>query len=85
MESWCGRWNIKVNEDKTQAIYFSRRLVTVEACLTLNGWKIPFVNQVKYLPVTSDRNITWRFHTEMIEAMGFRTFIRVYPLFKSER
>jgi hypothetical protein len=23
--SWCQRWNIKINEGKTQAIYFSRR------------------------------------------------------------
>jgi hypothetical protein len=25
VESWCERWNIKINEDKAQAIYFSRR------------------------------------------------------------
>jgi hypothetical protein len=23
IEAWCERWNIKINEDKTQAIYFS--------------------------------------------------------------
>jgi hypothetical protein len=23
IETWCERWNIKINEDKTQAIYFS--------------------------------------------------------------
>jgi hypothetical protein len=28
--------------------------------------------------------ITWELHIEMIEAKVFRTFIRVYSLFKSE-
>jgi hypothetical protein len=23
MESWCERWNIKINKDKTLAVYFS--------------------------------------------------------------
>jgi hypothetical protein len=29
--------------------------------------------------------MTWRLHIEMIEAKAFRTFIRIYSLFKSER
>jgi hypothetical protein len=29
--------------------------------------------------------MTWRLNIEMIEAKGFRTFIRLYSLFKSER
>jgi hypothetical protein len=32
-----------------------------------------------------DKKITWRLHIEMIEAKAFRTFIRIYFLFKSER
>jgi hypothetical protein len=26
MEEWCEKWNIKINEDKTRAVYFSKRL-----------------------------------------------------------
>jgi hypothetical protein len=44
-----------------------------------------FVNSVKYLGVISDKRMTWRLHIEMIEAKVFRTFIRLYSLFKSER
>jgi hypothetical protein len=33
VESWCERWNIKINEDKAQAIYFSRRHWPVETVL----------------------------------------------------
>jgi predicted transcriptional regulator len=83
IETWCERWNIKINEDKTQAIFFSHRIRTPEAHLTLNGRNIPFVNHVKYLGVIFDKRITGRLHIEMIEAKVFRTFIRIYSLFKS--
>jgi hypothetical protein len=47
MEAWCERWNIKINEDKTQAIYFSHRRAPVGTHLTLKGRNIPFVKEVK--------------------------------------
>jgi hypothetical protein len=68
IEKWCEHWNIKVNEDKTQAIYFSHRIRPPESHLTLNGRNIPFVNHVKYLGVIFDKRITWRLHIEMTEA-----------------
>jgi hypothetical protein len=82
---WSERWNIKINEDKTQAIYFSHRFRPPEAHLTLSEGNIPFVNHVKYLGVIFDKRITWRLHKEIIEAKAFRTFIRIYSLFKSKR
>jgi hypothetical protein len=36
-------------------------------------------------PVYRDKIMTWRLHIEMIEAKAFRTFLRLYSLFKSER
>jgi hypothetical protein len=51
----------------------------------LNGRNIPLVNSLKYLGVIFDKKITWRPHIEMNEAKAFRTFIRVYALFKIER
>jgi hypothetical protein len=56
-----------------------------DSSLTLNGRNIPFVNSAKYLGVVFDKKGTWRLHIEMIEAMAFRTFIRIYSLLKSER
>jgi hypothetical protein len=67
------------------AIYFSDRIRPPDFILTLNGQDIPFVNSVKYLPVIFDEKITWRIHIETIEAQAFRTFIKIYPIFKSER
>jgi hypothetical protein len=83
--AWCKHWNIKINEDKTRAIYFTRRNRPSDSLLTLNGWNIPLVNSVKYLGVLFDKRVTWRLHIQMIEAKAFRTFIRIYSLFKSER
>jgi hypothetical protein len=51
----------------------------------MNGWNISFLNHVKYLGVIFEKKITWGLYIEMIEAKTFRTFIRVYSLFESER
>jgi hypothetical protein len=85
MEAWCERWNIKINEDKTQSIYFCHRRRPVRTHLTLKGRNIPFVKQVKYLGVISDNRVTWRQHIDSIVTKDLRTFIRFYSLLKSER
>jgi hypothetical protein len=48
MSAWCERWEIKINDNKTQAIYFSHQMRPPDSLLTLNGRNIPFVNSVKY-------------------------------------
>jgi hypothetical protein len=85
VEQWSKRWNIKINEVKTQAIYFFHRIRPSESLLTLNGRNIPFENNVKYLGVIFDKKIAWRPHIELIEAKAFRAFITTYYLFKSIR
>jgi hypothetical protein len=85
IETWCERWNIKITEDKTQVIYFSQRISSLEAHLILYGRNIPFVNHVKYLGVISENRITWKLHIEMTEANAFKTFIRMYHVLKNER
>jgi hypothetical protein len=46
MEALCERWNIKINEDKTQEIYFCHSCRPPASRLTLNGRIIPFVNDI---------------------------------------
>jgi hypothetical protein len=84
MVEWSKRWNIRINEDKMQAIYFSHKIRPPESLLTINGQNIPFVNNVKYLGVIFGRKITWGLHIKTIETKAFRAFIRTYSLFKSE-
>jgi hypothetical protein len=88
IETSCERWNIKINGDKTQAIYFSHRFRPLEAHLTMNGRNIPFVDHVRYLRYLAEifeKRITWWLHIEMIviEAKAFRTVTTIYSLFKS--
>jgi hypothetical protein len=79
MKTWLEPWNIKINEDKTQGIYFSH------IHRPLNGRNIPFINSAKYISVIFVKRVTWRLHIEMTEVKAFRTFITVYSLFRSER
>jgi hypothetical protein len=51
----------------------------------LNGWDFPFVNSVKYFGVIVNTEITRRLHKETIPTNAFRTFNRLYCLFRSER
>jgi hypothetical protein len=85
MGAWCECSNIKINEGKTRAIYFSHQRAPPKSLLTLNGWNIPFVNHLKYLSVIFNKRITRKLHIERIKAKALRTFIRLYPLSKSER
>jgi hypothetical protein len=63
MAAWCKHWNIKINQDKTRAIYFTRRNRPPDSLLTLYGENIPFVNSVKYLGVLLGN--TWRLHIQI--------------------
>jgi hypothetical protein len=85
MAAWYESWNIKINEGKTLAIYFSHRIRPPDSLLAFNGLDIPFVNSVKYFGVIFDKKITWRLHMQKIKTKAFRTFSRIYPLFRSER
>jgi hypothetical protein len=85
MAAWCESWNIKINVDKTQEPYFSHQNRLPDSLLTLNGRNITFVNSVKYLGVIFDKRMTWKLHIQTIEGNAFRTFNKIYSLFKSER
>jgi hypothetical protein len=85
METWYERWNIKINEDNSQRIYFSRNRRPPKFQITLNRRNIQFVNNAKYIGVIFDKAVTWRLHAKIIKAKDFRIFIRRYSVLKSER
>jgi hypothetical protein len=60
VKSWCEQWNIKIQEGKTQVIYFFRKLIVLDDMLQVNGWHNRFVNTVTYLGVIFDRRMAWR-------------------------
>jgi hypothetical protein len=64
-------WNIKINENETQTIYFSHRLRLLEAHLTLNGRNIPFDTHVEYFGVILNKKVTWRLYMTMFKVKAF--------------
>jgi hypothetical protein len=84
MMAWWERWNIKVNEDKTEAICFPHWRGPVGTHLTLKGQNIPFVKGVKYLGVIFYNRVTWIQHIDSIVTKVLWTFIRIYWSLKSE-
>jgi hypothetical protein len=85
LESWCERWNIKINEDKSQAFKFSHRRRPVQTSLTLKRRHIPFVDNAKYRSVILYFKKLHGDYIEIISAKSLRIFISIYPLPKSER
>jgi hypothetical protein len=82
MNSWCERCNIKINEGKTRAIYFSRWFRVPDGLLQLNVQDIPFVYNVTILVSLS----TGGWHGNLVErnvAKALGTYVRTYFLFKS--
>jgi hypothetical protein len=82
--SWCQRWNIKINEGKPRAMYFSKRRRMPRYGLQLNGRNIPFLNSVKYLGVIFDKRMPWRWHIEKIAAKALGKYIRTHSILKSK-
>jgi hypothetical protein len=60
-------------------------LRTPTACAGKLYLYLTFVYSAKYLGVIFDKKVTWKLHVEFIEARAFKTFNRIYSLFKSER
>jgi hypothetical protein len=76
---WYERWNVKIIEGKTQAIYFSIRLRVPGDVLQVNGRNIPFINNV-----TFNRRMTWTLLIERTAGKALGTYIRIYSLFRCE-
>jgi hypothetical protein len=84
VESWYEYWNIRINEENTQAIYFSHQCTPVWAFLALKGWYIPFVKHMKYLGVIFYKKISWKLCIGTIASKDLCIFISIYPILKSE-
>jgi len=71
--SWCSKWGLTINSNKTQAIFFlppkrrSRvRRNPEKQNLTVLQESIKPSNQVTYLGIVFDKHLTWRPHLQTV-------------------
>ena len=68
LATWCVKWRIKLNPEKTKVIVFSRSLLArkAELNLTLYGEPLKIYPQVKFLGIIFDSKLTFQKHFEDI-------------------
>ena len=68
MATWCAKWRIKPNPEKTKVIIFSRSLLArkAELNLTLYGEPLKIYPQVKFLGIIFDSKLTLQKHFEEV-------------------
>ena len=66
LATWCAKWRIKLNPEKTKVIIFSRSLLArkAELNLTLYGAPLKIYPQVKFLGIIFDSKLTFQKHFE---------------------
>ena len=66
LATWCAKWRIKLNPEKTKVIIFSSSLLTrkAELNLTLYGEPLKIYPQVKFFGIIFDSKLTFQKHFE---------------------
>ena len=68
LATWCAKWRIKLNHEKTKVIIFSRSSLArnSEPILKLHGERLKIYPQVKFLGITFDSKFTFQKHFKEI-------------------
>ena len=78
------KWKIKINAEKSQAIFFTRKIIPSNlpnSNLFINGTDIPWSNNVRYLGVFLDRTLTFNVHiVHIITKFNLKAIKMLYPL-----
>ena len=68
LASWCVKWRIKLNPERTKVIIFSQSQTAIRAepALSLYGDLLSYYPHIKFLGITFDNRITFTEHFEEI-------------------
>ena len=79
---WCSKWRIKINEEKTQYIVFSKRRPVIPA-IRLGNKTIAPTTTTKYLGVYLDRRLSWHTHFKYSKGKAAQKLYLLYPILRS--
>jgi hypothetical protein len=76
------RWKVNLNNDKCQAIFFTRRRTKElpSSAFKFNNTSINWSNSVKYLGIILDKKVTFKNHFEYCLEKANKTIKMLYPL-----
>ena len=82
LATWCAKWRIKLNPEKTKVIIFSRSLLVRKAELNLKlyGEPLKLYPQVKFLGIIFDSKLTFQKHFEDILECYNNRYYRLWLL-----
>ncbi|KAF8785633.1 putative RNA-directed DNA polymerase like protein [Argiope bruennichi] len=81
---WLIRWKVKVNTDKCQPVYFTRKRNTPDPPpIKLFRRRINWSNYTKYLGVTLDKRLTYKDHIDNIRNKVKACRSKLYPMMGS--
>jgi Reverse transcriptase (RNA-dependent DNA polymerase)/Endonuclease-reverse transcriptase len=76
------KWKIKINQNKTDAIFFSVRKHKPNSDLKIpSGESLKWQTQIKYLGITFDKRMRWAPHIEAAKCKAIRAISSIYPIF----
>lgn len=79
---WYNYWKLYINENKTEAIYFSKRQRN-PPLIKVNQRYIKWSKSVKYLGVTFDRKLSWNKHIRNTQNKANAAHIALKPFFNN--
>ena len=87
LQRYFNKWKIKLNESKTQAIFFTRRRTKQipRRPFHMNNADVEWeASTVKYLGLVLDKRLTFKNHTELAISKATKAFRILYSLFNRQ-
>lgn len=80
LQDYFKKWKLKINEDKTEAIFFSRARQPPTRTLKIAGHKVPWKTSVRYLGVRMDNRLNWSKHIADLRLKGAQALGALNPI-----
>lgn len=83
LTDYSTKWKIKLNDVKSDAIFFTRRRAEKwlpSTGITVRNAEIAWKDPVKYLGVNLDKTLTFKTHIDRVQNKALKNFGALYPL-----